>query len=211
MESHTSLAEPADVEHTAILSMPAAATALEGTLFLRDGTPVHVRAIRPDDTERLRQFHAHLSADTIVFRFFRMMPELSVRDAERFTHVDYVNRMALVATESEADDAPILAVVRYDRVAERRAEVAFVVADQWQGKGISTALLLMLAAYARARGFAELVAITMGTNVRMMEVLRHCGYPSHSRCGDGDMEVCLDITAEPVALGSPIHFVPRNP
>jgi RimJ/RimL family protein N-acetyltransferase len=191
--------------------IPPAVHALEGTLTLRDAVSVYVRAIRPDDTERLRQFHAHLSADTIIFRFFRMMPELSRRDAEHFTHVDYRDRMALIATESDADDAPILSVVRYDKVAEGRAEVAFVVADAWQGKGISTALLLMLIPYAQAQGFEELVAITMGTNIRMLEVLRHCGYPSRTRYSGGDTEVYLDITAQPEPLSSPIKFAPKYP
>lgn len=194
--------------------MPSNAARLVGALTLRDGTRVRTRPIRPDDTERLRTFHAHLSRDTILFRFFRYMPELSVRDAERFTHLDYVDRMALVATwgggerTAEGEEERILAVVRYDRIGPTSAEVAFVVADEWQGHGIATALLLQLAEYARARGITRLVAITMASNRRMLEVLRHSGYPSTVRFQDGEDEVYLDIAAPPAAGLAPLPFIP---
>jgi GNAT superfamily N-acetyltransferase len=126
------------------------------------------------------------------------MPSLSDEQARQFTHVDYVNRMALLATRGDGVAEEILAVVRYDRVAgEREAEVAFVVADAWQGHGLATALLHELAAYARAQGVERLVALTMGTNVRMLEVLHHCGFPCRTRYDGGDLLATLDITAPP--------------
>src|SRR5215831_16856319 len=67
---------------------------LRGDFPLRGGGIAHVRAIRADDTERLCVFHRQLSPESIMFRFFRYMPELSSKDAERFTHVDYQRRMA---------------------------------------------------------------------------------------------------------------------
>lgn len=198
--------------------MPPEAARLAGTLTLRDGARVHTRPIRPDDTRRLRAFHAQLSSDTILFRFFRYMPELSIRDAERFTHVDYVRRMALVATaatgdhgEQTGEDEPILAVVRYDRLDPTSAEVAFVVADAWQGHGIASALLLLLAGYARAQGITRFVAITMPSNRRMHEVLRRCGYPSTVRFEDGEDQVSLDIAAPPAPSLVPLPFSPDLP
>lgn len=176
---------------------PSVGSELEAPLVLRDGTTVHVRAIRPDDMERLRAFHTHLSSDTIIFRFFHFLPELSVHDAERFTHVDYVNRMALVATGGSEEAEEILGVVRYDRIKPNTAEVAFVVEDQWQGHGIATALLHRLAAYARERDISTFVAITMGNNLRMLDVLRNCGFPATTRFEEGNIEVYLDITAPP--------------
>jgi RimJ/RimL family protein N-acetyltransferase len=167
-------------------------------LTLRDGSVVRVRAIRTDDTMRLQTFHAHLSMDSIIWRFFRSVPNLSDEQAQQFTHVDYVDRMALLATRGEGDTEEILAVVRYDRRAEEReAEVAFVVQDAWQGQGIATALLHQLAAYARAHGVERFVALTMGSNVRMLEVLHNCGFPCHTRYEGGDILATLDITAPP--------------
>ena len=168
-------------------------------LPLPDGTTIHVRPIRPDDTDRLRAFHTQLSADTIIMRFFHFMPELPQTMAEHFTHVDYVNRMALVATQLGESGERFLGVVRYDRTGPKAAEVAFVVEDHRQGHGIATALLLRLARHAREQGFTTLVAITMSANRRMLEVLKHCGFPCTFATVDGDIECSLDISA-PSAL-----------
>ncbi|HKT40598.1 MAG TPA: GNAT family N-acetyltransferase [Ktedonobacterales bacterium] len=188
-------------KHTSRL--PRDVARLEGPLQLHDGQVIHVRAIRPSDDERLRAFHRHLSPDAIMFRFFHMLPELPAPDAEHFTHVDYVNRMALLATTGSATMDEILGVVRYDRIGDTTAEVAFVVADAWQGHGIATALLHRLAAYARTRGISTFVAITMGSNARMIEVLRNSGFPLTTRYSAGTLEVHLDITKPPVFPGSP--------
>jgi RimJ/RimL family protein N-acetyltransferase len=170
---------------------------VEGSLELLTGERVNVRPIRPDDTDRLQAFHARLSAESVAFRFFRYLPALPRVDAERFTHVDYTDRMALLATDGPPDAERILAVVRYDRISADTAEVAFVVGDHWQGHGIATALLHRLAVYARLQGITRLLAITLAANAKMLEVLRHAGYPlsAHYCVGDGQIEVTLDISA----------------
>lgn len=177
--------------------LPSDVARLEGSITLIDGTSVHVRAIRADDQERLRAFHRQLSSDTIMFRFFHFLPELPTEDAAHFTHLDYVDRMALIATTGEGETEEILSVVRYDRIGEQRAEVAFVVLDRLQGRGIATALLHLLAAYARTKGITTFVAITMGSNARMIEVLRNSGFPWTAHYSDGSLEVDLDITNAP--------------
>jgi len=98
-------------------------------------------------------------------------------------------------------------VVRYDRIGSDLAEVAFVVADAWQGHGIASALLLQIAEYARARGIKRLVAITMATNMRMLEVLHGCGYPTTSAIREGEAEVSLDISAAPAPVLTLLPFV----
>jgi len=80
------------------LALPCAAADLAGPLVLRDGTVLHQRAIRADDAPRLQAFHERLSRQTTLFRFFGVMPELSSELAGRLSHVDYDNRMAVVAT-----------------------------------------------------------------------------------------------------------------
>ena len=167
-------------------------------LLLRDGSMVKVRAIQPDDEERLRAFHARLSPDSIILRFFRVVPELPEEDAYRFTHLDYARRMALVATTPigrDEGDETIRAVVRYERTEPGVAEVAFVVEDAWQGKGIATALLHRLATYARAHGLTTFVAVTMASNVRMLDVFRHAGYPHAMRHDGSEISVTLDISS----------------
>jgi GNAT superfamily N-acetyltransferase len=162
------------------------------------GEHISARPIQPDDTARLQEFHSRLSSDSVIFRFFRFVPTLPLADAEHFTHVDYNDRMALLATKGSGDDEYILGVVRYDRISPNTAEVAFVVEDHWQGHGIATALLLRLAPYARARGITHFLAITMATNDKMLEVLRRAGYPFSSHYSGGEYSVTLDISA-PVA------------
>jgi RimJ/RimL family protein N-acetyltransferase len=181
-------------DRSTLPNIPAEVSEFEGDIQLRGGGTAHVRAIRPDDAEHLRAFHRQLSPESITFRFFRYMPELSPKDAERFTHVDYERRMALVATTGNGESEEILGVVRYEYIRPETAEVAFVVEDHWQGHGIATALLHRLAAYARQRGYTTFVAITMGNNLRMMEVLRNSGFPCTAHHSTGEVEVDLDIT-----------------
>lgn len=184
-----------------VLRPPEDAARLTGPLHLRDGAILTMRAIRVDDTERLRTFHAHLSLETIYLRFFTLLKELPLDMTERLTYVDYENQMALVATSGEGNDEQIaeqiVAVVRYERAGPTVGEVAFVVADDWQGRGIATVLLHRLAEYARRRGFVRLVANTLGWNTQMHSMLRHCGFPAVSCSSDGLSVVMLDISRPP--------------
>lgn len=165
-------------------------------MTLRNGAEVTVRAIRPDDAERLQQFHARLSSDTIVMRYFRAAPVLYSRDAHRLTHLDYDNRMALVATTGAGADEHIIGVVRYERITATEGELAFVVEDPWQGLSISSRVLARLLNYARERGFERMSAITLATNMRMRTVLAHAGYPFTSSYDEGCLTLTLDITQE---------------
>jgi GNAT superfamily N-acetyltransferase len=178
-------------------SLPAEVQRLTGELHLIDGQIVRTRPIQPSDTARLQAFHASLSPETIVLRFFGALPVLPERMAEHFTRVDYADRMALLAMAGSAVDEQILAVGRYDRIGPAEAEIAFVVRDDWQGHGIATALLYRLADYARAHGITTFVAYVLGSNARMLDVFRHSGYPCTVRLGTGELEVQLDIRGEP--------------
>jgi RimJ/RimL family protein N-acetyltransferase len=161
----------------------------------------HMRPIRADDSERLQTFHSKLSPETIVFRFFYFVPQLAQDAADHFTHVDYANRMALVATIGTDREEQIVGVVRYERIGSSDAEVAFVVADAWQGHGIATALLLELAGYARQHGITTFTAVTMANNVKMIVVLRTCGFPCQLRYSNGEVEAKLDISHQPGTVG----------
>ena len=139
-----------------------------------DGLRYSVRPIRPDDGERLVEFHSHLSPHTCYFRFFSYHPVLNEGEVERFTHVDYDDRVALVAV---VDDR-IIGVGRYDRrPGTDEAEVAFVVADALQHHGIGSLLLDQLVEIARAHGIATFAAETLCENRAMLDVFVHSGYP----------------------------------
>jgi RimJ/RimL family protein N-acetyltransferase len=173
-----------------------------GTRTFVGDAPVHVRAMRPDDRDRLLSFHHALSAETVYLRFFSVHPELQPAEVERFTCVDHEQREAIVALV----DDEIIGVARFDRdaVDTDTAEVAFVVADAWQGKGLGGELFARLATRAREVGIHRFVADTLPRNERMLGVFRHCGYRYASRYDAGVVGVELD-------LDEPAVDAPRRP
>ena len=158
---------------------------------LSDGAAVHIRTISPDDGPRLVAFHSHLSPDTVYLRFFGAHPRLSPAEIERFTHVDGRGRVALVATLNE----DIIGVARYDRseTNPREAEVAFVISDDHQGRGLGTLLLEQLAAHARAGGIGVFRAQTLPHNAPMLDVFRRAGFEHHAHYDQGVVDVHMDL------------------
>ncbi len=166
---------------------------LERDVRIPNGAEIHLRPIRPDDAPKLVAFHSSLSAQSVYLRFFTFHPVLTAREVERFTQVDYADRLAFVVM----DGARMVAVGRFDRVARsRRAEVAFVVDDDYQHQGIGTLLADELASAARARGIDEFVADTLPENTSMLEMFRRTGFPVRSSYEDGLVRVRFAI--EPV-------------
>jgi GNAT superfamily N-acetyltransferase len=163
---------------------------LERDLVTRDGLAVHVRPIRPDDGPRLVEFHEALSAASVYLRFFTLHRHLSEKEVLRFTHVDYEDRLALVA---EADDG-LVGVARFDRLeGGDQAEVAFVVADAFQHQGLGSLLLRELVDAARPRGILHFSAETLEGNVAMMTVFRESGFDLETSVAQGVISVDFDI------------------
>ncbi len=166
----------------------------EATIVLEDGTAVTLAQMHPSDDERLVRFHNGLSADTTRRRFFSIHPELTPEEIHRFTHVDHVDREAIVVS-SEGD---IVAVARFDRIgAGTDAEMAFVVADGWQRRGLGSALLAWLVTRARELGITRLVAETMSDNFGMLAVFRGAGLPISERAHYGSVEVAIEVGPPP--------------
>ncbi|MDQ1293085.1 MAG: hypothetical protein QG608_966 [Actinomycetota bacterium] len=161
----------------------------EADVVLRDGSTAHLRPIRPEDADRIVRFHAGQSPESILFRFFVSMPRLSARDVRRFTHVDHVDRVALVCTVGEE----IIGIARYDRVRPRTAEVAFNVSDAHRGRGLGSVLLEHLAAAARENGVRRFVAEVMPENRRMLSVFRDAGYEIRTGLDDGVISLGFDL------------------
>lgn len=181
-----------------VLEVPDAARAIAGPLPLRDGTVLYVRALRFDDAERLCAFHASLSPETIYARFFHMLLELTSAEVAVLMRLDYVNRMALVATTGPDVEAALVGIARYARIGPQVAEIAAVVQDQWQGRGIGTALLRHLATYACVQGVTTFCGVIQARNTRAIGLLRACGFPCTlcSHC-DGEVTAQVDLTALP--------------
>lgn len=157
---------------------------------LSDGTRVTLRPMRASDADGLVRFHATLSTHTTYMRFFSVHPRLSADEVERFTHVDHRDREAVVAVV----DRDIVGVGRFDRLPDSTdAEVAFLITDEWQGRGIATALIGWLTDRAREVGVTRFVAETLSGNRPMLSVFRHCGHPI-TVTADDVVHVTIDLT-----------------
>jgi acetyltransferase len=132
---------------------------------LRTGVPVRVRPIRPGDKPRLEASLARLSAETVRRRFLTAKPRLSAGELRYLTEIDGRDHVALVATPVNDPDR-IVAVGRSVRLAHASdtAEMAIVVADEWQGLGLGSVLAEALAEAAREAGIRRLAAVMLGAN-----------------------------------------------
>lgn len=149
---------------------------------LRDGTPLWVRAIRPEDKQRLAQFHGRLSPESVYLRYFEYKPVLSPRDLAYLTELDFDRRVAVVATLAPDTESPLVGVARYDALPARpgqpvRAELGIVVEDRHQNRGIGTVLLKHLLGIAHDHGIAEITAEVLPQNTRMLELVAGAGVP----------------------------------
>ena len=164
--------------------------------ILRDGGSIRVRAIRSDDRERLLRHFKELSEDSRYHRFFGVKRSLTEADLTRFTQLDFVNHVGLVATLWQAGEERFIGDARYVRGTDpTRAEVAFAVVDQHQGRGIATVLLEHLSRIARDAGINEFEADVLGDNNRMLEVFGKSGFRVKRASGAGVIHLAFP-TAE---------------
>ena len=174
----------------------------EADVLLRDGHTAHLRPISGDDAELLVEFYEQVSAESKYMRFFAPMPTLSDRDVKRFTHVDHHDRVAFVLTVAHK----IIAVGRFDRITgpDGRgddAEVAFLVQDAHQGRGIAQLLLEHLAQAGRERGIKKFVAEVLPENQRMIQIFREAGYQVVGGFEDGVMRFEFPIDSTDTSIG----------
>ncbi|MFI1182911.1 GNAT family N-acetyltransferase [Streptomyces sp. NPDC020799] len=170
----------------------------EADVVLRDGGTAQIRPITPDDAQRLVSFYEQVSDESKYYRFFAPYPRLSDRDVHRFTHHDYVDRVGLAATVG----GEFIATVRYDRIGPRglpssgpadEAEVAFLVQDAHQGRGVASALLEHIAAVARERSIRRFAAEVLPANTKMIKVFTDAGYTQKRSFEDGVVRLELDL------------------
>lgn len=169
----------------------------EADVVLRDGRTAHLRPISPKDEQALADFYAEVSDQSKYFRFFAPMPTLSERDLHRFTHVDHHDRVAFVLTLGEK----IVAVGRYERTSEEEAEVAFLVQDRHQGRGMGQLLLEHLAQAGRESGIERFSAEVLPENVAMLQVFREMGYSVKSGWEEGVVHLEFDIDPTETSVG----------
>lgn len=161
---------------------------------LPDGVTLVVRGLERRDGDALREFHASLSPETVYYRFFCARGPLTDAEVEYFTHVDQRSRVALGAFA----DGTLVAVGRYDRVpGTADAEVACVVTDAWQRRGVGTLLLARLVEVARRSGVRRFVADTLLSNTRMLRLLSELAPMRTASVGSGFAHVLVDLPRKP--------------
>ncbi|WP_225808375.1 bifunctional acetate--CoA ligase family protein/GNAT family N-acetyltransferase [Streptomyces spinosus] len=170
----------------------------EADVVLRDGGTARIRPITVDDADRLVSFYEQVSDESKYYRFFAPYPRLSAKDVHRFTHHDFVDRVGLAATIG----GEFIATVRYDRIGTDgmpasapadEAEVAFLVQDAHQGRGVASALLEHIAAVARERGIRRFAAEVLPANTKMIKVFTDAGYTQKRSFEDGVVRLEFDL------------------
>ncbi|MDG6104601.1 GNAT family N-acetyltransferase [Dactylosporangium aurantiacum] len=167
-------------------------------VLLSDGTTVHLRPIRPDDADRIVALHSRFSERTRYLRYFSAYPRIPQRDLDRFVNVDHHDREAFVVEHAGG----LIAVGRYERLGagSHQAEVAFVVEDAHQGRGIGSVLIEHLVAAASQEGITEFEADVLPVNQAMLRVFMAAGFHIEREFSDGVVHLWFPIAATPDSM-----------
>jgi acetyltransferase len=152
---------------------------LERTITLDDGTILAVRPVRPDDAPRYVENFRMMDQDDIRSRFFTILRELPPTMLARLTQIDYERELALIAEQPRGGDDPngIYGIVRLTSLPDgARAEFGIIVRSDWKGRGLGTALMRMIIAYARERSIALIEGSVLRENQVMLDLAEDLGF-----------------------------------
>lgn len=167
---------------------------MQTTALLDDGTQVSFRPVHPTDEPLMRDLLYDLSRETLYYRFMTPGGRFAHREIQNFVYIDHRKDAAIVGTIPEAHGEEIIAVGRYylDEKSNR-AEVAFVIRDSWQNRGIGTFLFKHLVKIAKRNGIAGFTAEVLRDNRRMQAIFNHSGYSVQSRVEDDVYSYSIDF------------------
>jgi RimJ/RimL family protein N-acetyltransferase len=148
---------------------------------LRDGTQIDIRTLRPEDEADMLTAVGRTSPQSLQRRFFVMKRHFSEKERAFFMDVDFKNHVAIVALAEEAGSKVIVGGGRYIVFEPGRAEMAFVVIDSWQGRGIGSILMRHLVRFASDAGLHELTAEVLPENTAMIKVFGKFGFKPAAR------------------------------
>ncbi len=165
---------------------------------LKNGTAVKIRGVRADDKKRISEAFRKLETESIYKRFFQYKKALSDEELKAATEVDFENEIALMVTIGEKESETIIGAGRYVAFdaagAQRSAEVAFMVEEDYQGLGIASITLRHLAGIAKDKGIAQLHAEVLRENGGMLAVFKRSGFPMKQESAEGVVHVTLSLT-----------------
>jgi len=160
------------------------------------GDAIFIRAIHPDDGERLRTFFQRLSPESMRLRFHGGRGPLHEDEIARLTSADFVDHAVLAAAFAAAPTAPVVAVAEYLRAKppdDTRAEVALAVLDEYQGRGVGALCLAHLTIIAQAHNLQEFEANVLSANRRAIEIFEHSGFQLTHSTSQGVLRMLLAI------------------
>jgi GNAT superfamily N-acetyltransferase len=159
-------------------------------IVLKDDRLLQIRSIRPDDKAALADAFRQSSKESVHFRFLSYKKELGENELTYLTELDFIHHVGLVAILPEINPGRIVGIARYILINQEPshlvAEVALLVVDQYQAKGIGTALLKHIANIAHKAGISTFEAYVLWENTHIRELFEHCGYRIHSEM-EGDL------------------------
>jgi len=167
---------------------------------LKNGTAVRIRGVRADDKKRISEAFRNLETESIYKRFFQYKKALTDEELKAATEVDFENEIALMVTIGEKETETIIGAARYVAFdaagAQRSAEVAFMVEEDYQGLGIAGITLRHLAGIAKDKGVAQFHAEVLQENRGMLAVFKRSGFPMKQESAEGIVHVTLSLRGE---------------
>ncbi len=169
---------------------------VSGSQTFEDGLQVRFRALRPSDEEEMRHLFYRFSDEAVYYRFFSALKTMPHTKMQQYVNVDYRTTMAVVGLTGDPGHERIVAEARWSMwPGTTKADLAFIVDEQYGGRGIATRMLGMLAHLASERGIVMLSADVLATNRAMMRVIEKGGFPVKARLEEGAYHVEIDIAA----------------
>ena len=170
------------------------AATYSATETLPNGRRIEIRALRPDDRDRLTDAVDDASPQSLYRRFFGAKRFFTEEEIRFFVNVDFIDHVALVAVAKEDGHLAVVGGARYVVTAPGKAEVAFMVVDRYQGQGIGAALMRHLTLIAREAGLCELTAEVLSSNKAMLKVFERSGLRLSTRREAETTHVALQLS-----------------
>ncbi|MEM0313281.1 MAG: bifunctional acetate--CoA ligase family protein/GNAT family N-acetyltransferase, partial [Candidatus Bathyarchaeia archaeon] len=176
---------------------------------MRDGRHVLLRPIKPEDEPLWLEMFQNFSEESIRFRFFQIIKDTPHEVRVRYCNIDYDREIAIVAELNEEGRRRILGVARISLEPDgKRGEIAFIVADPWQGLGLGTKMVDYAIEVAKDMGVETLYAIMLPDNSKAINLLKNMGFTIRSQ-EDGNLKAVLNLKEEEATSEKYCHDAPE--
>jgi acyl-CoA hydrolase len=172
---------------------------------LRDHTEIFFRPVKPTDEAKLSEMLYSLSSSSLRKRFFTHTQTFPHKDVQRLTNLDYKNELAIVGVVPGPSGEDIVAIAQYFLDPKTLvAEVAFIVQDEWQAKGMGSFLLNYITSIAIKRGIKRFYATVLPENKAMLNIFYNSGYDINTDFDGSSYTLTYDLHTEPEESGTEV-------